>query len=187
MTVGEAKKAAKAHHGIHRPDTFGVPSDEPASHLSSRHGHIKGATFDSTAPPLQGDRVQFHLFIRAIWAAITFTLMSGGRRSHADSKHRPRRLSNLLQGGHSRCDRTSSNPFHYNATYISMCGLRGGQNNLRPALDCAAGLDAPKGAGPLRLSEALLGEAEWRIDRLLALASASVGRVWNYSEPRRII
>ena len=78
MTVGEAKKAAKAHHGVHRPDTFGVPSDEPASHLSSRHGHIKGATFDSTAPPLQGDRVQFHLFIRAIWAAITFTLMSGG-------------------------------------------------------------------------------------------------------------
>jgi hypothetical protein len=79
------------------------------------------------------------------------SLMSGGRVSHADSKHRPRCLSNLRQGGHSRCDRTSSNPFHYNATYISMCGLRGGQNNLRPALDCAAGLDAPKGARPLRL------------------------------------
>jgi hypothetical protein len=128
-----------------------VPSDEPDSHLSSRHGHIKGATFDSTAPPLQGDRVQFHLFITAILGCHHLHPDVGRRRSHADSKHRPRCVSNLRQGGHSRCDRTSSNPFHYNATYISMCGLRGGQNNLRPALDCAAGLDAPKGARPLRL------------------------------------
>src|SRR4029079_592874 len=28
----------------------------------SRHSHIKGATFDSAAAPVQGDRVQFQLY-----------------------------------------------------------------------------------------------------------------------------
>lgn len=34
----------------------------PASHLSSRHGHIR-SVLDSTAPPSQGGRVRFHLIM----------------------------------------------------------------------------------------------------------------------------
>jgi hypothetical protein len=45
-------------------------------------------------------------------------------------------------------------PTHQNnAPYISMCGLRGGQNNLRLTLACAAGLEAPKGTRLLRISQ----------------------------------